>query len=79
MSQFWSAIIVGLAVIVIGFLASKAYHEWWLGEEDWSGNIFGTTSRFDRAIGWLPYVGLLLIASAVLWGLVAFVLSLIRA
>ena len=67
----------GVVLIVIGFVGAKVYHEWWLNETDWSGNILGTTSRFDRAIGWLPRIGVLLIASALLWACIGVLLKLI--
>jgi xanthine/uracil permease len=79
--SFFAPIIAGVVLILVGFVAAKVYHERWLGGRDWTGNVFDAWSRssgkrFDRAIGWLPYIGLLLIASAVLWGFMGFVLSL---
>ena len=76
---FFSPVIAGVVLIVVGFVAAKVYHEWWLSERDWSGDIFGASSsgnRFDRVIGWLAYVGVLLIASALLWKFIGLIVSL---
>jgi hypothetical protein len=74
--SFFEPIVAGVALIIVGFIAAKVYHEWWLSEQNWSGNILGTTSRFDRAIEWLPYLGFMLIASAILWEIIGFLVSL---